>query len=434
MQVHTRMLPTNILTISIVFVCWDEDIIPSTVSEAAEYPGGREPVSFKAVSDDDRLVYFAKYTNASLGKVKNLYLDWARVCGPMSAQCQELNRLFSTCVDGNRIKIPEKLEKPPDMPQGAGTFILDQLHEAAKVLVERNRSRAATSMASLDGYTFDALELLLCREDMALSELELIQLTRKWCLKNEASLEDFVYFFDFNQLTAEQKAWVLAQLPITEEYPSLVQNALCQSDILQEEELLQFKLHYPGLHWKKFFSSTRDRLAVFLDTASKAMELFHRKLIVLQVDERLTIAIYIPQKTDSSRDCRIDNTARLFAFPHSRGNETASRLSLPTKVNYRVYCDSNVFQLFEGQRANSWVFIGRGGSDDSSYRNITIQRNRRKARQATVDEGANYDCRASVALDKFSRGLQRHVGRVNRNGVLAAVSWHDSRRTDPVLH
>lgn len=401
---------------------WDADIIPSTVSEAAEYPGGREPVSFKPVSDDDRLVYFAKYTNASLGKVKNLYLDWARVCGPMSEQCQELNRLFSTCVDGNRIKIPQKLEKPPELPRGSGPFILDQLHEASKRLVIRNRAQAATKGADLDGYTFDAMELLLCREDMAISEFELVQLTHKWCLKNEASLEDFVHFFDFNHLNAEQKAWTLAQLPVMEEYSSLVQNALCQSELLETAELQQFKLHYPGLHWKRFYSSSRDRLAVFLDSAAKAMELFHRKLIVLRVDERLTIAIYIPQKTDRSRDCRIDNKARLFAFPHSKGSETASRLSLPTKVNYHVYCDGNVFQLFEGQRGNSWIFIGRGAADDSRYRSATNQRDRRKKRQETIDEGINHDCRASIALDKFSRGLQRHVGRVNRSGVLGAVS------------
>ncbi|GJC88136.1 RNA-dependent RNA polymerase 2 [Colletotrichum liriopes] len=262
------------------FVSWDEYIIPSTVSQAAEYPGAREPVSFKPITDDDRLVYFAKYTNASLGKVKKLYFSWARSSGPMSLQCQELNRLVSTCVDGNRIKIPPKLEKPPESSPEAAPLILDQLHN-------RYRERiAAAAKIGCDGYSFDAVEMLLSRDDFAISEFELM-----WCLRNGASFEDFVQFFNFTLLTAEEKAWALSQIPVTQGYPSLVQNALCQSDLLQESELYEFKLQYSCLRWKCFYMSSMDRLAVFFDKATKALEIFHRKLIVLRVNERLPIAI-----------------------------------------------------------------------------------------------------------------------------------------------
>ncbi|WYZ43622.1 hypothetical protein EsH8_VII_000058 [Colletotrichum jinshuiense] len=410
------------------FVSWDEEIIPYTVSQAAEYPGPGEPESFKPITDDDRLLYFAKYTNASLGRVKNLYLSWARSSGPMSPPCQELNRLFSTCVDGNRIKILPRLEKPPKPPPEAPPFILDQLHEAAKVII-RNRERiAAAAKIDYDGYSFDAMEMLLSRDDFAISEFELMQLTYNWCLRNGVSLEDFAQFFDFTLLTAEEKAWALSQLPVTQQHPSLVYNALCQSDILEESELYEYKLHYPCLRWKRFYTSSRDRLAVFLDKASSALEIFHRKLIVLRVDERLTIAIYIPQQIQPSKDCKIGDKARLFAFPHSKGRETSSRLSLPTKVNYHVYCDSNSFQLFDSVKQNTWVFIGRGASDDSSYRNLKLEGDRRRKRQATVDSGVNFDCRASIALDKFSRRLQTHVGRVNRSGVLGAEIYIISNR------
>ncbi len=95
-----------------VFVCWDKDFVPSAASQAASYHGARKPPFFKPITDDDRLVYFAKHNSASLDRAENLYLDWARVTGLMSPQCQELNRMFSTCVDGNRIKIPPKLSCP----------------------------------------------------------------------------------------------------------------------------------------------------------------------------------------------------------------------------------------------------------------------------------------------------------------------------------
>ncbi|KAK3360901.1 RNA dependent RNA polymerase-domain-containing protein [Lasiosphaeria ovina] len=146
---------------------------------AAEYPGARDPVSFKPITDDDRLVYFAKYTSASLGRAKNLHLDWARVAGPMSSQCQEMNRLFSTCVDGNRINIPQRLESPPRPSADKPPFILDEIHSAAKRIIHEWHSTPHT--LNCDGYSLAAIEFLLSRHDLAVSEFELIQLGRRWC-------------------------------------------------------------------------------------------------------------------------------------------------------------------------------------------------------------------------------------------------------------
>lgn len=392
-------------------------MIPDKVSEPAQYPGAKEPVTFIAITDDDRLEYFAKYTNASLGRVKNLFLDWARLKGPMSPECQQLNRLFSMCVDGNRIKIPPKLESPPQPSPDNPQFILDILHNEAKRLIQAPQS----NNHNFDGYNFDAVELLLSRDEVAMSEFELIKLTFRWCRRNHAALEDFLHMFDVNLLTSEEKIWTLNQLPPSAETTSIL-NALSRSNLIQVSELTLFKLNYPGLRWKRIYDSSQDRLAVFLDTVSRALELFHRKLIVVRVDERLTLAIYVPQKIGRHEECQVDDRVRLFAFPHSQGHETSHRLALPTKANYRLYCDSNVFQLFERQRSNSWVYIAKGASDDSSYRSQETTGGRRRGRQVTVDSGLNFDCRASIALDKFSRGLQRHIGRVNRNGVLGAVS------------
>lgn len=398
-------------------MCWDKDLIPSTLSQPALYPGGREPLRFKPITDDDRLVYFAKYSNASLGQVKNLYLDWARASGPMSPQCQELNRLFSQCVDGNRIRVPEKLKDTPKVAPDAPAFVLDELHDRAKESIQSSDS----SQKDWDGYEFDAVDLLLARDDIAMTEFEFIHLAHRWCRRNSVSFEGMLHLFDFNVLTAEEKGWVLGQLPVSAKTPSLVLNALCSSNLLDESELRQFQLDHAGIRWKCVYNSSRDRLATFLDAAAGNLELFHRKLIVFRPDERLTLAVYVPRKIERARDCLVDDSARLFAFPHSQGSERQSRLSLPTKMTYRLYCDENVFQLFENQRANSWVFLARPGSNDSEYRNTVDAGDRRRQRQSTIDSGVNFDVRASIALDKFSRGLQRHIGRVNRNEVTAAV-------------
>ncbi|KAH2127605.1 hypothetical protein KXV68_001981, partial [Aspergillus fumigatus] len=49
------------------FVCWDPDLVPSTVSEAAHYPPGREPFAVEEITVDHRIEYFARYTSISLG-------------------------------------------------------------------------------------------------------------------------------------------------------------------------------------------------------------------------------------------------------------------------------------------------------------------------------------------------------------------------------
>ncbi|KAI0102379.1 RdRP-domain-containing protein [Nemania sp. FL0031] len=411
------------------FVCWDEDLMPSKLSDPALYPGVREPLSFKPISDEDRLQFFSQYSSVSLGRVKNLYLDWVKAKGPMAPECQELNRLFSQCVDGNRIKIPPRLENAPK-PSTDAQFILDVLHESAVKSIAAMNSNTR----NLEGYEFDAMELLLNRDGIAISEFELVKLAFKWCRHHGTPLHDILHFFDLNSLSAEEKAWTISQLPILPRIPSLIMNALCSSGLISSYELSMFALDNPNIRWQRIYDSSRDRMANFLEETTVALEVFHRKLIILRVDERLTIALYIPRKVERSQDYLVDDKVRLLAFPHSQGPQLQSRLCLPTKINYRLCCDDNSFQLFEQQRRNTWVHIRRGGSDDSSYRNTANLGDRRRQRQETLDSGRNVDFIVSIALDKFGRGLQKHVGRVNRNGILAAEIYVITNRDVRSMH
>ncbi|RGP81431.1 hypothetical protein FLONG3_576 [Fusarium longipes] len=407
------------------FVCWDKDLIPSTVSTPALYPGVKEPILFRPITDDDRLVYFARYSNSSLGQVKNIYLDWVRVTGPMSAQCQELNRLFSQCVDGNRIKIPDRLRSPPRPSGDATPFILDVLHSDGKKKVQ---DFSLSSKADLAGYDVDAIQLLLARDDMAVSEFECIKWAHAWCTQNQMSFENLLHLFDFTVLSSEQKAWTLAHVPPSPNVPALITNALCSSSILETNELQEFQLLHPGIKWKKTYDSSVDRLATFHDAITTNLEMFHRTLIVFRPHERLSLAIYIPKRIQRSQDCEIDNAGRLFAFPHSQGPQKQHRLALPTKMQYQLYCDGNLFQLFEKKRSNSWVFLARPGQNDEEYKNIQTQGDRRRKRQAAIDQGKQAEVCASIALDKFSRNLQTHIGRVNRSPVTAAEIYVVSNR------
>ena len=422
-----------------VFVCWDPDLIPSKVSQAANYQGAKEPITFGKITYDDRLKYFAGYTNASLGRVKSLFMDWARLKGPMSSECQELNYLFSKCVDGNRIKVPPRLEELPRPNASESAFILDTLHGAAKPVVLSSQSGT-----SLDGLSVAGIEIILSRDRFAFSEFELFRMTAQWCIRNGAALQDFLDYFDFNQMSDEQKdwvigqsdeqkGWVIGQLSADAPMRSSVQNALSSSCLLSPEELRYFRLDDPAVRWKRIFDSSVDRLGRFMETAGKALELFHRKLIVIRVDTRLTIAIYVPRRLIKHQECLVDDAVRLFSFPHSQQDTATHRRSLTTKVDYRLYFDDGGLQLYETKRANTWVFLTKPGSDDASYKAIEGIGQRRRARDATVEQGTNHDWVISIAVNKFSAHLVKHVGRVNRNPVVGVEIYVISNRDTRTL-
>lgn len=179
-----------------------------------------------------------------LGRIKKLFLQWARHKGPMSSQCQELNRLFSHCVDANKIKIPDRLVK---LPEGANCqpFILDILHDAARSQIQKHKFRVSFSELS----AVENLESILCGASH-LSQFELAKLTLRWCHANEAQFADFWLFFDPRKFASAERAWLLAQLPPTAQTPSLVMNDLLHSDILDLSNLQQFGLQHPGIRWR----------------------------------------------------------------------------------------------------------------------------------------------------------------------------------------
>jgi len=379
----------------------------------AAYPGVKEPVKVKetSITADDRAEYFARYTNASLGRVKNLYLKWARLGNSMSPQCQQLNRLFSQCVDGNnRIRVPQQLEDPPEPPVSAPPFILDVLHEASTDFIEKQRDK---NVSAYIGSAPDILDLFLSRDKIAISEFELLQLAMRWCREHSVSVLEYAHFFDFSALSDEQQIWFLSQLPASATMPSVVRNGLLQSGLIEADELARFNLDHHKLHWKPVFRSSSDRMGRFISTMCRALEVFHKKLIIMSVDERLTLAIYVPQKVERCSEVQVDTNVRVFALPRSQGSQAPTYRVMPTKKNYRLYCDDSTLQLYESKRANTWVFL----------RNESDKGDRRRKKEQTVADGINYDCRISVALQKISGDIQQHVGRLKGAAVLGAVSF-----------
>ncbi|OQV00754.1 AAA domain-containing protein [Cladophialophora immunda] len=412
------------------FVCWDSELIPQAISEPAEYPGAREAIRFSPITADDLIAYFAGYNNMSLGRVKKVYLGWARALGPRCSQCQELNRLFSQCVDGNRIKIPEKLLDPPDVAPNANPFVLDVLHDAAQQHCSVVK-KAATPLNPAEQHTLghDVQTMGITDRDMVefvlsnptpFSDFELAKLTLSWCRRNNVPFEEFWAYFDASQLTVDEQAWILSELPPSPKYPSHFKNGLLQSNILSPEDLRAFRLDLHFLHWKCVFDSQSDPLRRLMAMVNQTFPRFAKKLLILRLGERLSIAIYFPRPIEREEDAVVHETVRLFAFPHSHKDRVGHRRGVPTKKNYRFYYDENMMQLYENHRSNTFVFFARSPNDDSAYRSVRGTSNRARARQKTIEQGVNCDWRVSIALAKFSAQLATHIGRTKDEPVTEA--------------
>lgn len=335
--------------------------------------------------------------------------------GPLSSQCQELNRLFSQCV-AYKVKVPDRLlDLPPELPP-AETFILDALHNASHDFIRETAVKVSPqSLPSIE-----ALEGLL-EQPYLLSQFELAHLTLRWCQRNHADFEEFFSFFDPLCMSSEERAWLLAHLPKRAETPSIIMNDLMHSDILQPSELARFDLQNPRTRWRCIFNSRYDRLATLMDAVERTFPFFTRKFLVLQAHDRLSIAIYIPRKVDKLDEFAVERSGRLFAFPHQKAGQTP-RGVVPSKHNSILYYDHNTFQLFEGKRANTFVYITRAPNDDTRYRSIKGTGARARMRELTIQDGVNCEWIVSVALNKFSDGLVRTVGRLNREAISHAVS------------
>ena len=326
-------------------------------------------------------------------------------------------------MDGSQIKIPKHLINPPPVDLADPKFVLDVLHDNVKNDVLRT-----WQPSSYDTLSHEGLDLILSRDSAAFSEFETLKMTAKWCLRNNSCLQDHLDFFNFDQMSDEERAWVVAQMPHSQTVSGLVMNSLLRSNFLSQEELQHVGLDTPGMRWKKVFDSTTDRLERFMDVAGKVLEQFHRSFVVINISERLSIAMYVPRRLEKYKDNVVHDAVRLFSFSHSQGNETVYRLAVPTKTNYRLYFDDTGFQLYGKQRRDTWIFFTRPGSDDASYKAARTQGERRRERQVTVERGLNSDFVISIALEKFSRGLAEHIGGVNRNPVLGAEIYVISNR------
>uniref|UniRef100_A0A0W0GCD2 Putative RNA-directed RNA polymerase n=1 Tax=Moniliophthora roreri TaxID=221103 RepID=A0A0W0GCD2_MONRR len=399
------------------FVCWDPDLVPSTVAESYDYPPNKERPS-KSVSRADLANHFAAYNNSGLARVAALHAKWVRGSpkGALSTECQELNALHSQAVDGASVKIPERLASPPEPP---GDFILDLLAKEATEFAE-NFTRSIEQRSAItsiqgggdDDITREDHERILLRllssQHNTISEYELFTLAWRFCQKFSLPLAPYMAHFDLGAFTAQQKYAILSTMGLDldkERYPHFW-NSLFRSDLLSERDLYQRCLDRP-FSIQRLYSSKIHGLATFFEYLRMAMQEYTRKVLVLKTDDRLAVGIFIRGEIPWDEDPIVKDNVVVCSFLP----QTTSTLSTyrPCTADYRLHCSDVNLQLYDKLRLNTFIFL-------------TIP-----------PRASGAEVIASIALQKFSTRVQQQLGRLNRQPV-TGIEIHVVSNRDRVSH
>ena len=341
------------------FVCWDPDLIPETMHEPHFYPPARERPRH-IISHNDLIRYFAQYNNASLGRVKNLYLDWVRSSdrGAACEQCLELNYLFSNCVDGEKIRIPQKLLEPPKRAN-EDKYILDKLTDE---VTKMNSTKRFGLQEGIESFDIDIIEYLAAADDVCLDEFELFQLVHKWTVTHNTSLAQFITHFDFGALTADQRAWVRTSSKLREDptidLDALLKNGLLQSSILSTGDRRQYRLHSSNLHFRRLYGSDRDGEPLFLPTLTKALEDFKTKFLIVDIENRFKVGILISKRLKPFETVETVVDDSVTVFPFRAGIDSIDK-RVRTRSGFRLSWDGRVFQLFNSRRGATFIYMRR---------------------------------------------------------------------------
>ena len=177
----------------------------------------------------------SSFVSISLGRITALHARWMRYSpkGAMCDECQELNALHSSVVDGASIKIPERLttipQKTDDSPHAAEPFVLDALHEQTRAFLEEFQQRhpEAIQMGGITQETAETMILsFLSSEKLALSEYETVTKAAALAVKHSINLLRYVSHIDFSALSVPEKYAVSIILNVTPEEAPYIWNRL----------------------------------------------------------------------------------------------------------------------------------------------------------------------------------------------------------------
>ncbi|CCO32890.1 RNA-dependent RNA polymerase 2 Short=AtRDRP2 [Rhizoctonia solani AG-1 IB] len=372
-------------------VVWDPDIVPRVIAQSYDYPAPRTQVNLR-ITRKDLATHFSNYNSMDLGRVASLHNKWARTLkGAMSKECQELNALHSQSVDGARIRIPERLTKPPEVKE---PFVLDVLIAEAHSFSERFLTTEAVHFDKLEHTTAEeALNTLMSLDNSAFptsTEDEIVQVCRRFARRNMVDFKNYLHHVDFSALSANEKYALCSTLDLNPESHPFIWNSLLRSDVVPGFVLAEQNLAGP-LPLQRLYSSRIQGRQAFFEYLKRATTDFMRKLIIVKTDDRFGVGIFIRGRHAWDEDCNVNQDVLVHSFQPSVA--TGGQLAKPTKNGYMIYASDGIFQLFERHRANTFIFL------------------------KFATEYSRKDVNASIALQKISEHVRQQIGAIRGTQV-----------------
>ncbi|CAF4884205.1 unnamed protein product [Rotaria sp. Silwood1] len=323
-------------------ICWDNDLIPKQTNKPMNYNSTAKVQESELITREEMISHFANaQKNNQSGIIDNYYNYWANLLGVKSTQCRRLAELFSEAVDapktGQKIRIPSELKPPRKEEQQLNNEMtsietiqdnhqsntnnnniekkeyiwIKLLNNAKKFkeqfeikLINENQYKSLSKETLLNIlYERRCPYLYNYNNVQSLNEYSLIITIIKWANEQENSdeiLKDFIYLFDFSQLTIEQKQNIELSLKIDQSY---LYSILNKSKLLSKELIDKYHLSDTCLSWRLFYTSPKlfniSSLVEYEQTFQpiiyvlKQNFLHERTLINISIDDNITLVLDI---------------------------------------------------------------------------------------------------------------------------------------------
>ncbi|CAG8588938.1 9252_t:CDS:10, partial [Acaulospora colombiana] len=272
-------------------VIWDEDLVQPKIAEHFLYPAVKERQKL-IITRQDLVAHFAGYNR----RVK------FQPEGAMSKECQELNALYSQCVDGAIIKIPERLRSPPTPSE---PFIVDIMLDECRAFAQEWLASHSSTEKSVDRIADEeVLTALLTSDRVTLTEFQTLQLAWRIARRSSINIKPYIPMMNFGSLSPSEKRMI------------------CHAfDLTPEEQRAYSKMISHNLHF------------AFNDYIPQKAKNFKRRIVIIKTDDRFCAGIFIRGDVNWDEDHIVnDNVAVFAATPTALQSQSTCQTKEPWKA------------------------------------------------------------------------------------------------------
>ncbi|CAI2166403.1 14626_t:CDS:2 [Funneliformis geosporum] len=336
------------------FVCWDSELMPRETAESYGYPGGKDVVNHN-IKRADLIKHFAMFSNAGVSRCASLFTKWADAKGPKCLECLQINKLFSSAVDGQSVKIPSFLTQPPEVDD---QIVQNRIWNKLTNVAEKKREESKTLKKNKDL----SIKLKMGREELCTfleegcyeaTDYELLCFLIRWCHVNDEDIKEFLYYLDFTTFTVDEKRAAIAtgRVPIDQ-----MLNAIHSSNIMDCKKMINyFSLGEGKNHWKLFHQDSEIQYSTSITPdISRAIASFRRVFIALKFDHELSVCISLYGEFEIEEENDADGKIDIYGF--NRSGTIIKKKSCTG--GYKLSFNENYLQIYHSHKRNTFVWLG----------------------------------------------------------------------------